>query len=74
MSGKKFRAAAEKVDRNKRYPIAEGFKLLKQTVEITKTKYDQTVDVAIDAGGGLLHARRIAGAVQPHRQSSKTQR
>jgi len=38
MSGKKFRAAAEKVDRNKRYPISEGFKLLKETIELTKTK------------------------------------
>ncbi len=42
---KKFKAAAEKVDRNKRYPINDGFKLLKETVELTKTKYDQTIDV-----------------------------
>ena len=28
--GKKFRAAAEKVDRNKRYTVAEGFKLLRR--------------------------------------------
>jgi large subunit ribosomal protein L1 len=29
---KKFRAAAELVDRNKRYTVEEGFKLLKETV------------------------------------------
>jgi hypothetical protein len=27
MSGKKFKAAAAKVDRNKRYTITDGFKL-----------------------------------------------
>ncbi len=68
MSGKKFRAAAEKVDRNKRYPIPEAFKLLKETVEITKTKYDQTVDVAINLGVDPKHAdQMVRGAiVLPH--------
>ncbi len=68
MSGKKFRAAAEKVDRNKRYPIVEAFKLLKETVEITKTKYDQTVDVAINLGVDPKHAdQMVRGAiVLPH--------
>ena len=37
MSGKKFRAAAQKIDRNKRYNSTEAFKLLKETVELTKT-------------------------------------
>ena len=68
MSGKKFRAAAEKVDRNKRYPIPDGFKLLKETIEITKTKYDQTVDVAINLGVDPKHAdQMVRGAiVLPH--------
>ncbi len=68
MSGKKFRAAAEKVDRNKRYSIAEGFKVLKETVELTKTKYDQTVDVAINLGIDPKHAdQMVRGAiVLPH--------
>lgn len=64
MPGKKFRAAAEKVDRNKRYPVTEGFKLLKETVELTKTKYDQTVDLAINLGIDPKHAdQMVRGAV-----------
>ena len=64
MPGKKFRAAAEKVDRNKRYPINDGFKLLKETVELTKTKYDQTIDVAINLGIDPKHAdQMVRGAV-----------
>ncbi len=68
MSGKKYRAAAQKVDRNKRYPIPEGFKLLKETVEVLKTKYDQTVDVAINLGIDPKHAdQMVRGAiVLPH--------
>ena len=64
MAGKKFRAAAAKVDRNKRYPINDGFKLLKETVELTKTKYDQTIDVAINLGIDPKHAdQMVRGAV-----------
>lgn len=68
MPGKKFRAAAAKVDRNKRYNINEGFQLLKQTIELTKTKYDQTVDVAINLGIDPKHAdQMVRGAiVLPH--------
>ena len=47
---KKFAAASALVDRNKRYTIAEGFQLLKKTVDARATKYDQTVDVAINLG------------------------
>jgi large subunit ribosomal protein L1 len=64
MPGKKFRAAAEKVDRNKRYSVPEAFKLLKETVELTKTKYDQTIDVAINLGVDPKHAdQMVRGAV-----------
>ncbi len=64
MPGKKFRSAAEKVDRNKRYPIPEGFKLLKETVELTKTKYDQTIDCAINLGIDPKHAdQMVRGAI-----------
>ena len=68
MAGKKFRAAAQKIDRNKRYPVTEGFKLLKETVELTKTKYDQTVDLAINLGIDPKHAdQMVRGAVVlPH--------
>jgi large subunit ribosomal protein L1 len=67
-SGKKFRAAAAKVDRNKRYGIDEAFKLLKETTELRHTKYDQTVDVAINLGVDPKHAdQMVRGAVVlPH--------
>jgi large subunit ribosomal protein L1 len=67
-SGKKFRAAAAKVDRNKRYGIDEGFQLLKQTAELRQTKYDQTIDVAINLGVDPKHAdQMVRGAVVlPH--------
>jgi len=67
-SGKKFRAAAAKVDRNKRYGIDEGFKLLKETADLRQTKYDQTIDVAINLGVDPKHAdQMVRGAVVlPH--------
>src|SRR6059058_2737852 len=65
---KKFRAAAELVDRNKRYTVEEGFKLLKETVTKRATKYDQTVDVALNLGVDPKHAdQMVRGAVVlPH--------
>ncbi len=74
-SGKKFRAAAAKVDRNKRYTVTEGFKVLKETVELTKTKYDQTVDVAINLGVDPKHAdQMVRGAVVLPHGTGKTAR
>ncbi len=66
--GKKYEAAAQKVDRNKRYSTEEAFKLLKETVEIQKRKFDQTVDVAINLGVDPKHAdQMVRGAVVlPH--------
>jgi len=66
--GKKFKAAAEKVDRNKRYTIADGFKALKDATETQKLKFDQTVDVAINLGVDPKHAdQMVRGAVVlPH--------
>ncbi|NBD09605.1 MULTISPECIES: 50S ribosomal protein L1 [Corallococcus] len=67
-NGKKFRASSELVDRNKRYAVAEGFALLKKTVDSRATKYDQTVDVAINLGVDPKHAdQMVRGAVVlPH--------
>lgn len=63
-TGKKFRAAAELVDRNKRYTVAEAFDLLKKTTEKRATKYDQTVDVALNLGVDPKHAdQMVRGAV-----------
>jgi large subunit ribosomal protein L1 len=65
---KKFAAASTLVDRNKRYTISEGFQLLKKTVEARATKFDQTVDVAINLGVDPKHAdQMVRGAVVlPH--------
>jgi len=65
---KKFAAASALVDRNKRYPIAEGFQLLKKSVDARATKFDQTVDVAINLGVDPKHAdQMVRGAVVlPH--------
>jgi large subunit ribosomal protein L1 len=67
-SGKKFRAAAAKVDRNKRYSIAEGFTVLKDAATTRATKFDQTVEVAINLGVDPKHAdQMVRGAVVlPH--------
>lgn len=68
MPGKKFKAAAQKVDRNKRYSIAEGFTVLKQTTELLARKFDQTIDVAVNLGVDPAHAdQMVRGAiVLPH--------
>ena len=63
-AGKKYRAAAEKVDRTRRYPVDEGFRLLKETMAIRQTKFDQTVDVAMNLGVDPKHAdQMVRGAV-----------
>ncbi len=45
--GKKYLEAKEKVDRNKRYELEEGVKLVTETA---RAKFDETVDVAIRLG------------------------
>lgn len=47
IGGKRYAAAVKLVDRNKSYPLNEAVKLLKQGA---KTKYDETVDIAINLG------------------------
>jgi large subunit ribosomal protein L1 len=67
-TGKKFRAAVAKVDRNKRYSVADGFQLLKETTGLRSTKFDQTVEVALNLGVDPKHAdQMVRGAVVlPH--------
>jgi large subunit ribosomal protein L1 len=63
-AGKKFRAAAAKVDRHKRYSVDEGLLLLKETVRARQTKFDQTVDLAVNLGVDPKHAdQMVRGAV-----------
>jgi large subunit ribosomal protein L1 len=63
--GKKFKAALTKVGRNKRYPVDEAMKLVKETA--TK-KFDESVDAAINLGVDPKHAdQMVRGAVVlPH--------
>src|SRR5499433_4521549 len=66
--GKKYRAAAQKVDRRKRYTVDEGLQVLKETVAVRSPKFDQTVDVALNLGVDPKHAdQMVRGAVVlPH--------
>src|SRR5512136_3222060 len=59
--GKKFKAAAAKVDRARRYKLEDALKLVKETA--TK-KFDESVDAAINLGVDPKHADQVVrGAV-----------
>ena len=59
--GKKFKAAAEKIDRNRRYKVEEAMKLVKETAV---HKFDESVDAAINLGVDPKHADQVVrGAV-----------
>ncbi len=47
MSGKKFKAAAALVEKNKLYSVEEAIGLAKKTA---RTKFDETVDLAVNLG------------------------
>lgn len=60
--GKKYRLVAEKVDRNKQYPLDEAVALLK---EVSYTKFDGTVDLAINLGVDPRHADQNVRGTTP---------
>ncbi len=64
-SGKKYRAAAEKVDRDRAYSLREGLTLL---LETKHTRFDETADVSMNLGVDPRHAdQNVRGAVVlPH--------
>ena len=64
-TAKKYKAAATKVDRTKRYKLDEALKLVKETA--TK-KFDETVDAAINLGVDPKHADQVVrgAVVLPH--------
>jgi large subunit ribosomal protein L1 len=73
--GKKFRAAAAKIDNNKRYNLDETFKLLKETATLRAAKYDMSVDVAINLGVDPKHAdQMVRGAVVLPHGTGKTKK
>ena len=72
-AGKKYRAAASKVDREKRYSIEEGFKIL-PSMKISE-KFDETVDIAVRLGVDPKHAdQMVRGAVNLPHVTGKTVR
>lgn len=69
-TGKKFKGAASKVDRTKRYTAEEAVKL---ALEVKYTKFDETVDLAFNLGVDPKHAdQMLRGAiVLPHGTGKK---
>jgi large subunit ribosomal protein L1 len=63
--GKRYREAAAKVDRNRRYPFSEAVELALQTAS---SKFDETLDAAVALGVNPRHAdQMVRGAVVlPH--------
>lgn len=58
--GKRIRAARETVDRNKQYALDEAIKLVKQ---VASTKFDETVDIAMNLGVDPRHADQMVRGV-----------
>ena len=59
--GKRTKAAREAIDRNRVYALAEGVKLL---VDNAKTKFDETVDIAVNLGVDPKHSdQMVRGSV-----------
>jgi large subunit ribosomal protein L1 len=63
--GKKFQAAATKVDRLREYPIPDAVALVKGS---SYAKFDETVDVAVNLGVDPRHADQVVRGtvVLPH--------
>ena len=63
--GKRYREAAAKVDRSRRYPFSEAVGL---TLSAASSKFDETVEVAASLGVNPRHAdQMVRGAVVlPH--------
>jgi large subunit ribosomal protein L1 len=66
MAGKKYRAAAEKIDSKKRYSLDEAVALIPQ-IQVSK-KFDETVEASVCLGVNPKHAdQMVRGAVVlPH--------
>ncbi len=62
---KRYRAAAERIDRDKTYPLSEAIEILK---ECEGPKFDESVELAINLGVDPKHAdQMVRGAiVLPH--------
>ena len=70
--GKKFKNAAAKIDRGKRYLLEEACKLLPET---KIAKFDESVDIAVRLGVDPKHAdQMVRGAVVLPHGTGKSQR
>src|SRR6185369_3822384 len=71
-SGKKYKKALAKVDRNKRYALEEACKLVPET---KVANFDETVDISIRLGVDPKHAdQMVRGAVVLPHGTGKSQR
>jgi large subunit ribosomal protein L1 len=63
--GKKFKAAAAKIDATRRYKLDDAMRLVK---EVATKKFDETVDAAINLGVDPKHADQVVrgAVVLPH--------
>jgi len=70
MAGKKFKAAAALIDRNKLYSVEEAIGLAKKTA---RTKFDETVDLAVNLGVDPKQADQMVRGtvVLPHGTGKK---
>ena len=60
--GKRFRSAADGIDREKVYPITEAVGLVKDRA---KAKFDETIEIAMNLGLDTRHAdQTVRGVVQ----------
>jgi len=59
--GKRIRAAREGIDRNKLYPLDEALALVKDRA--TTTKFDESVEIAINLGVDPRHADQMVRGV-----------
>jgi large subunit ribosomal protein L1 len=70
--GKRFRAAAGTVDREKAYPLDEAVKLVKANA---RSKFDETIEVAMNLGIDPRHAdQAVRGMVELPSDTGKTVR
>ncbi len=70
--GKRYKAASEKVDRTKVYPLDDAVKLLKETAG---AKFDETVEVAVNLGVDPRHSdQQVRGMAAMPNGTGKTMR
>src|SRR3989449_10948586 len=70
--GKRLKKAREGVDREKLYPLADAIKMVK---ERAKSKFDETIEIAINLGVDPRHAdQMVRGVVNLPNGTGRSQR